>query len=60
LDKKCDQIAKSKVPTDSILTQTDAGIMPKPKDKLNDNMVDSSNTGDNGIQFTIRDDVIAK
>ena len=58
--KKCDQIAKSKLPTDVILAESDTGIIPTPKGNFNDNMVDSSNTGDSEIESNIRDDVIAK
>ncbi len=58
--KKCDQIAKSKLPTDVILGESDTGIVPSPKSDFNDNMVDSSNTGESGIESNIRDDVIAK
>jgi len=58
--KKCDQIAKSKLPTDVILAESDTGIMPTPKGNFNDNMVDSSNTGNSGIESNIRDNVIVK
>ena len=58
--KKCDQIAKSKLPTDVILAESDTGIIPTPKGNFNDNMVDSSNTGDSEIESNIRDNVIAK
>ena len=58
--KKCDQIAKSKLPTDVILAESDTGIIPTPKGNFNDNMVDSSNTGNSGIESNIRDNVIVK
>ena len=58
--KKCDQIAKSKLPTDVILAESDTGIIPTPKGNFNDNMVDSSNTGDSEIESNIRNNVIAK
>ena len=58
--KKCDQIAKSKLPTDVILTESDTGVIPTPKGNFNDNIIDSSNTGDSEIESNIRDDIIAK
>ena len=58
--KKCDQIAKSKLPTDVILAESDTGVIPTPKGNFNDNIIDSSNTGDSEIESNIRDDIIAK
>ena len=58
--KKCDQIAKSKLPTDVILAESDTGIIPSPKGGFNDNIINSSTTKDLGIESDVRGDIIAK
>jgi len=58
--KKCDQIAKSKLPTDVILAESDTGITQSPKGDFNDNIINSSTPKDLGIESDVRGDIIAK
>ena len=58
--KKCDQIAKPKLPTDVILAESDTGITPSPKGGFNDNIINSSTPKDLGIESDVRGDILAK
>ena len=49
--KKCDQIAKSKLPTDAILDDSDTGITPFPKGSFNDNIINSSTSKEPSIKM---------
>ena len=49
--KKCDQIAKSKLPTDAILDDSDTEMTPFPKGGFNDNIINSSTPKEPSIKM---------